>query len=272
MKLRLSLIIASLLLITFPKLIFARTPSPFSVLQKDFLVQTSSGKNLEENVTIRNTTETREKIQVSWVGYNLSSNDIVSADYLTKHSIDFSSIPQNEIELEPFATESFIVNFAVLDTLKSGDYYGQLMLNNSSYKENVNFTVRILGELQEKIVVESLTDDGTSLKITLSNQGNRTTSVNLKSQISNLVSKEVTLQYNLNLMSGERKTVTQFHKKLLPGFYQTQVGTTFGEKQTTETRIFSFWVRAEFFIFSLVTLIATFVIYLTVRKTYNTNV
>lgn len=267
MKITLTLALASIFLL-FPKNSFAQSSSTFVALQKDFLLQTPIGKTLDQTIVIKSNSPTQEKVYLTWLGYELPPNEVTDNKLLTEHSIDFVVFPKFNDSIEPFGIINLPISFNVPNRLKPGDYYGTLVISSSDHQEKTNFTIRVLGQLNESIHLKSFRDTGMSTILEFENIGNRTSKVSVKNLLTYFFNKEINLNTSFELKAGEKKTVKQNHQQLLPGFYEAKVSTSFGEKNTTVTKLYSFWVRGEFFIFSLITLITTFIIFLSVKKSY----
>ena len=68
------------------------------------------------------------------------------------------------------------------------------------------------------------------------------------------------------IRSGEIREIKINHGDLYPGFFQSQTTLKYGAKETSITKLFSFWVNPEFFLISLVTIIFSFVLYFVFRR------
>jgi len=251
-------ILTALFLITVflvPQKAFALEDSrSFQVEQKDFLLQTSSGETISENILV-NVGDGLLKIQLSWQGYALPKAQTLNDTVVGEHSIDFATPDKNLIEIAPQATSVAAVNFKLPAEIKPGDYYGSLVLEASG-KETVNFTIRVLGTLTEKIALQDIIQKGGQTTLLVANLGNRTTQVSSSVKLSDLLGDiETVTTEPVNVKAGQIITLVASHKNLLPGFYNGEITLKYAEKPTQTSALFSFWVWQEFFLFTLLAIV-----------------
>lgn len=235
-------LLAFLLLFLLPSYVSAA--GNFEVEQKDFFFQTSAGKQLTEIVVIRNQTIDPLTLNLSWAGYNL-----------LQHSIDFSSLDRTSITLQPLSTEPIGVSFSVPAEIKSGDYYGSLIVSDGTNSQEIPFTIRVLGGLTEKIIIRNTSYSNNQVSFDVINEGNITTQIAGKVKIDSLFSNVRTEDFDtFKLRSGESKTVKVSQNNLLPGYYRGEVSAKYGTKDYQVNSFFSFWVNLNFYSVSLLTL------------------
>lgn len=257
------LILASL----FATPAFASTPQTFRIGQSDFLLQTSAGQTLNENINVQNSTDTKQTLLVSFEGYKLPTDQVLNQSYLIKHNIDFATLPMNKLDIEAMASGSIPVVLTPPDTYPSGDYYGTLILKNNDETQKVNFTVRILGQLTENVEVKEISNSGDFLTFKVVNSGTISSSFSIESKLSWLTGRYKTLNSDKEtIRSGEILEIKLDHGKLLPGFFQTQTSLKYGLKETVSTKLYSFWVNPEFFLVSGLTIIFSFLLYFVFKR------
>jgi hypothetical protein len=239
----------------------------FSVPQGDFFIQTSSGKTITETVLVKSGSSAVVKIRSSWQGYTLTKEALVNDSFLNQHSIDFAVIDQTNFEIQPFGTNVINVNLSVPDQIKSGDYYGVLALTDGQNEEKVNFTLRVLGQVSEKITLEGFQKDSSGFKLKVANEGNITTKLKAKLKVSDFVGKIDELETGeTSVKAGQITTLEASLKQLLPGYYQAEVSLIFGDKLTQTTSVHSFWVWPEFFLGSLIVAVLVLLVIVVVKK------
>lgn len=227
--------------------VVAAVPPTFSIDQGNYLLQASAlGKNLNENVNVKNLSDVKQTLTISFSGYSLAEQDVVNQSYLTKHSIDFFTLPLNSVELEPNASATIPISFNPPSTYPAGDYLGSLTLKSSHQIEAVNFTVRILGQLKEGSEFREIIYSNGNLVYKIANTGTITSTFVLKSRLSNFLSQEEKLTSGeITIRPGEIKTVTIKYDRFWPGFVQSQTSLIYGQKQTQTTKLYSFWIHGE---------------------------
>jgi hypothetical protein len=148
------------------------------------------------------------------------------------------------------------LNFSIPKEISSGDYYGDLVLSSGTEVGKIPFTIRVLGKLEEKVVLEQVTKDGSALKLKVANRGNRTSKVSAKLKINDLLGTVDQPQtQTLNLKAGEISLLSATHKTLLPGIFQTEISLIYGEKDTQNSSLFRFLIWPQFYIlFVIITL------------------
>jgi len=222
--------------------------------QSDFLLF-SSGKKIEETLNLRNSTDKLVKVSLSWVPYS-KMNLKLEKDFAKKHSVDFATISETTFNLEPYEVKPIKISFNTPSELKSGDYYGQVKAIGGESIAESNFTLRILGNLIEKV-------DGSAafakdfFTVEVSNLGNRTTKYKISAEIKGLfgnTNKDFRFN-NQNLKAGQIQVLQSKKLKLLPGYYQAKVSLVYSENNLEKNLIVNFWVRPEIFIVSVITLL-----------------
>ena len=267
MKALLSSSLALILATFFATPAFASTPQTFKLDQTDFLLQTSAGKTLSENIVVQNSTDQKQTLSVSFEGYKLPTTQVLDHSYLTKHNIDFATLPLQQIDMEPLASASIPIILKPLDTFPSGDYYGTLILKSNEETQKVNFTVRILGQIKENLEIKEIKNSGNYLVLKIANTGNISEEFSLKTTINRLLGGDISLTSpRATIRSGEIIDVKFDHGQLLPGFFQTQTTLQYGAKATSVTKLYSFWENLELFIVSFFTLVASFLLYFVFRR------
>ena len=264
-------LLSSILIVIFASLFatsaFATTPQTFKIEQTDFLLQTSSGKTLNENIVVQNSTDTKQPLLISFEGYKLPTNQVLGQSFLTKHNIDFATLPLQQTDVEAYGSVTIPIVLIPPDTYPSGDYYGSVILKSSAETQKVNFTVRILGQLTESIDIKEIRNSGDFLVFKVVNVGTIASSFSIISKLNWFLGQDKIINSNKEtIRSGEIREIKLNHGKFLPGYYQTQTTLKFGSKETTVTKLFSFWVNLEFFIVSFLTIIVSFTIYFLVKR------
>lgn len=231
MKIFLLGFISILILLLFPEDVLASDSFVFD--QDKFFLQTSADRVISETVLIRNLTDKQLTFSLSWVGYEKS----------IKKSIDFAILQQKELAIEPFAIQTIGIRFSSPEDLKPGDYYGSLKVQTDNESKVVNFTLRYLGQLNERIDLENVMLEGKTLLLEFNNTGNITTSVKGKLTVTNffgqtVLSKNID-QFDLKASDSSRKEFVL--TTLIPGPYQVKVERTFGSKATTQTEVSTVW-------------------------------
>lgn len=246
---------------------FATTPQTFKIDQTDFLLQTSAGKTLNENIVVQNLTDTKQSLLISFEGYTLPAKEVLDQSYLTKHTIDFAYLTTAQVELEAFTSSTVPIVLRPPSRYPSGDYYGSLILRNNDSTQKVNFTVRILGQLKEGIEIKEIANSGNFLVYKVINHGTIASSFSFKSVVNYfLVQNKLLDSGKETIRSGEIREIKINHGKFLPGYYQTQTTLKFGSKETNVTKLFSFWVNPEFFLISVITIVFSFVLYFVFKR------
>lgn len=246
--------------------------SNLKIENKDYLLQGSAGINLVEYIVITNSSETVQRIETKWSGYKLSKSQVVSDEFLINHSIDFANLPQTTIDLGPFDTGSLTIEFNIPSTLKSGDYYGSLELNSATGKEVVDFTIRILGELTEQVQINESKATKDTLIFKVANTGNISSDFSISSALDKFIGADIKQRIDKQtLKAGETREVSIKFGNLLPGYYQTENKLTYGNKDTEKTSLYSFWVRQEFFIVSVLTLFLSLIVIWFIKSSSKRN-
>lgn len=241
---------------------FAASNSTFKIEQIDFLLQTSAGKPLNESINLRNLTDAKQTLFISFEGYKLPENQVLDQSYLIKHNIDFVTLPLQQIDIEAFANSSIPIVLTPPDTYPSGDYYGALIIKNNNETQKVSITVRILGQLKEGVEINEITNSGNFLVYKVVNAGSIASSFSIKTKLNYFLGQDNLLESGKEtIRSGEIREIKINHGNLLPGFFQSQTTIEYGLKGTESTKLFSFWVNLEFFIISASTLIISFIAY-----------
>lgn len=221
----------NLLFLFFPSIVFASTS--FTLDQDNFLLQTSLEKPITETLIVKNLTDQKLDLTAEWNGY---SNSI-------EHSIDFATIAQTKLTIEPFAITSLTVGFTPPKNLVSGDYYGFLKLKSPTETKTADFTLRILGKLSESVESNNVSLSGNNLTVYFKNTGNITSTIKGNLTISNFFGQEI-LNKNIDPFSlkasasGTKDFVLDTN---IPGPYQVKVETSFGKKATTQTNVSTVW-------------------------------
>lgn len=249
----------------------ATTPLAFGFDQTEFLLF-SSGKSLEETLTLKNYTDQTTEIVLKWLPYSEDSSKVIKQDFLTKHSIDFAQLPETKISLEPFDSKILNITFSVPKDLSSGDYYGSLVAVNGKTEARVKFTLRVLGKLTETIECKAYFSKD-KLNIDVSNLGNRSTQMQVSTRL-NSITAPVTNQAfpQMQLSAGEVVALQTDSLRLLPGYYQATIDIKYSENNTEKVLIVSFWVHPEVFIISLLTLLLSIAGFIYFRNALKPNV
>ena len=267
MKALLSSILVLIFSASFATPVFAITPQTFKIEQTDFLLQTSAGKTLNESIVVQNSTDTKQTLLISFEGYRLPENQVLDQSYLIKHNIDFATLPLQQIDIEAFSNTVIPIVLTPPETYPSGDYYGSLILKSNDSTQKVNITVRILGQLKESVEIKETRNSGNFLVYKVVNVGTIASSFSIESKLNWFPSQGKTLNSNKQtIRSGEIREIKINHGDLYPGFFQSQTTLKYGAKETSITKLFSFWVNPEFFLISLVTIIFSFVLYFVFRR------
>lgn len=239
----------------------------FRVGQTKFFLQTSTGKPLTEVLNVSNLTSSKIDLNLSWIGYNLEKNQIIDQKLLISHSIDFFNVDTASFSLEPFANQSLNLSFAPNENLPAGDYYGQLTIEANSQKIPIDFTVRILGQLKEGLVIESIKNSGQNLVLKIKNNGNITSNFSVSTKTERFLASTLKIKSkDQSIRAGEIKQVYIKHPNLLPGYYQTAVSLTYGQKNYQVSQIFSFWIYPLVFALGLIVIVSFILGYYFIKK------
>jgi hypothetical protein len=232
----------------------------------DFSLKASPAGRVSEVVLLTNLTDSRKTISLAWEGYELEQGNYLNPLVLTKHSIDFASVSPTTLSLNPQATGTVNISFQIPESTISGDYYGSLVALSEGSEEKVDFTLTVLGKLDEKIEVLATNDDGRKLEVRLVNQGNISIPVKGRVLLHNLFGKKYDLSSEeLLVRAGEIKTISFAHSPLESGLWQEEVTLHYGSKDTAYTTLNSFWINPLLFFvpFALILTALTIIFVLT---------
>jgi len=221
--------------------------SSFEPEPKQFFVQAVAGKLTKEAILIKNNTPTLKNLWLDWQGYSLPKGEFIDKSDLEKHSINFASLSSNTLELQPFSTSNIEVVFDIPKNTLPADYYGSLIIRDGANQEQVDFTIRIPGRLEEELKIDKIIDDGSFLTLPIHNRGNQTVKVSADIDVQNFFGRHVlTAKGTEEIKASQIKKISANHSSLLPGYYQAKISleTTSGKQIIS---IHSFWVRPEFF-------------------------
>jgi len=239
----------------------------FNLEPKNFFLQASPGKTIREVVTLKNLDPTPKTVTLTWQGYTLPKGGFTNEVGLKSHSIDFALLSASSLEIQPFGARTLELEFAVPKDKTPADYYGTLLAKAESSQEQSEFTVRVLGIIEEKIDVIGFSDNGNISTIKIANHGNQTTSFQANLKIQDLLGRAKDLEpIKDSLKAAEAKTFQVKHSSGLPGPYQAKISLDFG---TSGQRVafYSFWIRPEvFLIFGAIILIAAFIFLSKLRR------
>ena len=232
----------------------------FNLEPKNFFLQASPGKTIREVVTLKNLDPTPKTVTLTWQGYTLPKGGFTNEVGLKSHSIDFALLSASSLEIQPFGARTLELEFAVPKDKTPADYYGTLLAKAESSQEQSEFTVRVLGIIEEKIDVIGFSDNGNISTIKIANGGNQTTDVQIDTKIQGFFGKTNTLEpAKTSLKAAEVKTLQMKHKALWPGTYQAKISLDFGSS-SQKVVFHSFWIRPEvFLIFGAIILIAALI-------------
>jgi len=215
----------------------------------NFLIQSTAGQTIREAVTIRNLSPTSKNLKLTWEGYSLPQGEFGSREGLKQHSINFAALSQTNLELQPFEVTSAEIEFKIPKAASPADYYGALTVLDQDSKAQTDFTIRLLGKIEEKVDITSLSINNSSLSISIANDGNQTVDIKADIKIQNLfgqVSAQKTTKQRLK--AAQQKNLSLEHENLLPGYYQAKVSLEYGSGRT-KSSFHSFWIHPEFFLF-----------------------
>ncbi|HSX57781.1 MAG TPA: hypothetical protein VLE47_00725 [Candidatus Saccharimonadales bacterium] len=214
----------------------------FSLPQKNYSIQIASGKEQVEQVLISNSSAKEQTINLSWQGYTLPADQIISSQFLTIHNLDFASPEVSQITLQPYAVGSVAVVFKTPDSLKPGDYYGSLVLKNGTTSTQASFNALFAGALVEDTKVSDTSTENKKLKVILENTGNIATKTKLEILVTDFFGKKVVAveSNEYDLKAGQKLTQSFPLKNLLPGFYRAQIKLISGRADTAQTKLYFF--------------------------------
>lgn len=250
------LLLFFLLLLCFPVSIFATETKNFSIDQKEFFINTSNQKQISEIVLLKNISAQEIKLTATWEKESIK----------TDRTIDFATIEGTNLTLQPYSTANIGIKFSVPQNIKSGDYYGNLSIKERNQIQKIPFTIRVLGQLSEKITIRETKFDKDKLLIRVLNEGNITTQVKGIVSLSNQFNSR---SYNLaskKLKVGEDSTYIISTPLKIPGFYKASVNLRFGTKDYPVSSFSDFWVNPIFFWISGLTLLLALIFYFLTRS------
>jgi hypothetical protein len=245
----------------------ASANSGFELAPKNFFLQAYPGKTIREVVTLKNLEATPKTVSLTWQGYQLTGSESTSDVDRNNHSINFARLSTKKLELQPQSTAAVEIEFAVPKDIQPADYYGSLLAASESLQTQADFTVRVLGKVEEKIAVTGFSVKGDDIILKIANHGNQTTSFQANLKIQDLLGRAKDLEpIKDSLKAAEAKTFQVKHSSGLPGPYQAKISLDFG---TSGQRVafYSFWIRPEvFLIFGAIILIAAFIFLSKLRR------
>ncbi|MDP2671099.1 MAG: hypothetical protein Q8P13_01400 [bacterium] len=245
----------------------------FETEPKEFSLKTNVATSVENQLLLRNLTAQSKSFTLTWLGYQLPKNETLNSTLLTKHSIDFASVNPKTVLLEPFGTDLVTIELSPPDEIRPGDYYGALLIGSLNEAKQVDFTIRILGSVEEKLSVSKVEGDEKKITVSVANPGTQSTNFQLLLEIKKLFgpSKEVKLE-SLTLKAGQEKTFSLARPSLSPGFYQAFPTLLYADKKLPSTEHASFWVRPWLFgLAGFVTLIFVLLALLKLRGKWSKN-
>lgn len=235
----------------------------------NFFIQAVAGQTIREAVTIRNLSLTSKNLKLAWEGYSFPEGEFTSREDLGNHSINFAAISQTDLELQPFEVRSVELEFKIPKHIESADYYGTLTVRDQDSKVQTEFTIRVLGKIEEKIDITRFLSKGSSLIIYTANNGNQTVDVEANIKIQNLfgqISAQKTIKQQLK--AAQQRALEVEKPRLLPGYYQAQVSLEYGSGRT-KSSFYSFWIHPEFFlVVGLLVFIVVLPVILSKRKVH----
>ncbi|OGY23215.1 MAG: hypothetical protein A2172_02440 [Candidatus Woykebacteria bacterium RBG_13_40_15] len=237
-------------------ILFIATPANASELKaepRNFQLQAIPGDNLVENVLITNLSASNKTLKLSW---SVPKNN----------GIGFVSFEKSDLVLTPNATNPIEIEFKIPKDLQPADYYGSLVAKTGSIEEKSDFTIRILGTTKEEIAVEKFHDSGSKLNFEVSNNGNRTITLQTKAKIEELFGLfGKNLESKTELKAGEKKEISIAHSNLPPGFYGADVVLLYGTAGREHLFPY-FWVNPDFALIGTLLLVIVVLLYFKFRK------
>lgn len=212
---------------------FTSAADSFYLEQKNLFLQTSLEKPVTETLIIKNLTDQKLTLFTNWQGYEKALN----------HSIDFAIVNPTTLNIEPFSIGNLDLQFSHPLTLKPGDYYGSLRVFDEKNSQVANFTLRLLGKLDESVEISNMLLSGDRLTFDIKNTGNITAKVAGNLTVTNFFGQVI--MYNkidqFDLKSFDSSQNSFVFNNHIPGPYQVKVETFFGSKDTNQTNIYSLW-------------------------------
>lgn len=271
MKKYLSLLLLIALFFGVGPTTFATSQQTIEFSQKEFLLF-SSGKSLQETVTLKNLEGTPKAVYLSWIPYSKTNTKTLNQTFQTKHSIDFAELAETKINLQPFESRAISILFQLPDNLESGDYYGLLHASDQQSTLEVPFTIRKLGKLTDSIAARASLNEK-NLTIEISNTSNKTTQIEISADINGLLDDVEKIKFNdTKLLAGEKVSFKSNKLDLLPGYYQARIDIKYSERDLNKVLLISFWVHPEFFVVSVLTLFVSILGFVYFRFYFRSNV
>jgi len=220
----------------------------FKLEPEDFLVQATAGQTILETVLIKNLSPTAKNLKLTWEDYSLPESEFTSREDLEKHSISFATISQTNLELQPFSTAPVEIEFKIPKGTAPADYYGRLLVLDQDSKAQTDFTIRLLGKIEEKIDLTRIFTKGSSLIIEIANNGNQTSNLSLTVTIQSLLGQTIQVTpVKQQIKAAQHKNLSIEAGDLLPGYYQAKISLEYGSGRT-KSSFYSFWVHPELFL------------------------
>lgn len=213
-------------------------PATFSLDEENFHLQTSAGKPLRELVSVKNLSSEILVLKLNW-----------RPSSLTQHSIDFASVSPSNLEIQPFGIGTVETFFETPENLKPGDYYGRLEIKNAGEERQIEFRLRLLGELKEEVELKEFDLNKENFHLKFENNGNISSLVKSQLTITDFFGRKL-LSQNIDqfeIKAQDNNTISLAANLKVPGPYQAKIVTTFGTKETPQSALRSFWVKPNFF-------------------------
>lgn len=264
-KLNLSLSLIGLFWLLLPSSVAA---AEFRFDSGEFKLKSSPAGKIGEQILVNNFGDTTKTISFSWEGYSLEEGAYLNSQIITIRSIDFATISPTSLTISPQSTGKVQVTFNVPEKISSGDFYGSLVAKDSESEERLNFTLTVLGKLDEKVEVISTTDNGTQMSLKIANQGNISVPVKASISMHDLLGSKQEFSEETTIRVGEVKEMKFPHPKLKAGFWQQDINLIYGSKNTNYSTLNSFWVNPWIFVipFALILVALTIVFLFTWRS------
>ena len=205
----------------------------FELDQTNFLLQTSTAKDVTETLLVKNLTDKPITVELNWTTGQLDS----------QRSLDFAKIQNPQLSIEPYSVGSSEILFTIPESLQPGDYYGGVFVNDGETSQAASITLRLLGQLKESVILKDFQVSGNKLQVSFENQGNISTDVSGKIKVTNpfnqkILEAEIT-QFSLKASSTDTKEFVISSK--IPGPHQAKIEYFFGAKAVNQTKLESFW-------------------------------
>ena len=236
---------------------------------KSFFIQAIPGKTVREVVTLKNSFSAPKNVYLAWQGYQLTEGKFTSETDRADHTINFARLNTKIVELQPQGLGVVEIEFEVPKDTLPADYYGALVAKGEGWQERADFTIRVLGRIEEKVEIAQFSAKGDAIILKIANRGNQTTDFRASIKIQDFLGRTKNLgPIKGGLKAAEIKTIQVKHAATLPGPYQAKIDFEFGS-QKQEVVFYSFWIHPEIFLIAGAIIVIAVLIFLAKRRKKN---